>query len=81
MATGIGLYQAKAGKPTSFVIETLGNSSKDFDVVITGPNSTAVPVRCYQQKDGNLLAEFTAQHAGSFICFFFLVFLKIQIKY
>lgn len=69
MATGLGLYQAKAGKPTSFVIETLGNSSKDFDVVITGPNSTAVPVRCYQQKDGNLLAEFTAQHAGWYFRF------------
>ncbi|KAL0280862.1 UNVERIFIED_CONTAM: hypothetical protein PYX00_002026 [Menopon gallinae] len=64
LATGLGLYQARAGKPTSFVIETLGNSSKDFDVVITGPNSTAVPVRCYQQKDGNLLAEFTAQNSG-----------------
>ncbi|CAB0009652.1 unnamed protein product, partial [Nesidiocoris tenuis] len=29
-----------------------------FDVIITGPGSSAVPVRCYQQKDGNLLAEF-----------------------
>ncbi|KAK6644516.1 hypothetical protein RUM43_000783 [Polyplax serrata] len=64
MATGLGLYEAKAGKSTSFVIETLGNSSSDFDVVITGPNSSAVPVRCYQQKDGNLMAEFTAQNAG-----------------
>ena len=64
MATGLGLYQARAGKVSSFVIETLGHPAKEFDVVITGPHSTAVPVRCYQQKDGNLLAEFTASVAG-----------------
>ncbi|KAE8736626.1 hypothetical protein FOCC_FOCC017919 [Frankliniella occidentalis] len=64
MATGLGLYQARAGRVSSFVIETLGHPAKEFDVVITGPHSTAVPVRCYQQKDGNLLAEFTATSAG-----------------
>ena len=64
MATGLGLYQARAGSVSSFVIETLGHPAKEFDVVITGPHATAVPVRCYQQKDGNLLAEFTANSAG-----------------
>jgi filamin len=65
IATGLGLYQSRAGKVTSFVIETLGHPTKDFDVVITGPQGSAVPVRCYQQKDGNLLAEFTAHTAGT----------------
>lgn len=64
IATGLGLYQSRAGKVTSFVIETLGHPTKEFDVVITGPQGSAVPVRCYQQKDGNLLAEFTAHGAG-----------------
>ncbi|GLH04456.1 Uncharacterized protein GBIM_10161 [Gryllus bimaculatus] len=66
MATGIGLYQSRAGRATTFVIETLGHPAKDFDVLITGPQGAAVPVRCYQQKDGNLLAEFTASNAGSY---------------
>ncbi|XP_049948482.1 filamin-A [Schistocerca serialis cubense] len=66
IATGLGLYQSQAGKVTTFVIETLGHPAKEFDVVITGPLGTAVPVRCYQQKDGNLLAEFTAVTAGTY---------------
>ncbi|XP_069676636.1 filamin-A isoform X2 [Periplaneta americana] len=66
IATGLGLYQSRAGKVTSFVIETLGHPTKEFDVVITGPQGSAVPVRCYQQKDGNLLAEFTAHVAGTY---------------
>lgn len=66
IATGLGLYQSRAGKVTSFVIETLGHPTKEFDVVITGPQGSAVPVRCYQQKDGNLLAEFTAHSAGTY---------------
>lgn len=65
IATGLGLYQSRAGKVTSFVIETLGHPTKEFDVIITGPQGSAVPVRCYQQKDGNLLAEFTAHGAGA----------------
>lgn len=52
---------------TTFVIETLGHPAKEFDVLITGPQGTAVPVRCYQQKDGNLLAEFTATIAGEIV--------------
>ncbi|XP_068086528.1 filamin-A isoform X1 [Anabrus simplex] len=66
IATGLGLYQSRAGKVTTFVIETLGHPSKEFDVLITGPHGSAVPVRCYQQKDGNLLAEFTAVTAGTY---------------
>jgi hypothetical protein len=30
------------------------------------PPNEAVPVRCYQQKDGNLLAEFVTRWASSF---------------
>ncbi|XP_014240191.1 filamin-A isoform X2 [Cimex lectularius] len=63
-AVGLGLYQSSVGKRTSFVIETYGDPSEMFDVIITGPGSSAVPVRCYQQKDGNLLAEFVPSIVG-----------------
>nr|CAD7463461.1 unnamed protein product [Timema tahoe] len=65
-ATGLGLYQSRAGKVTTFVIETQGHPAKEFDVLITGPQGGAVPVKCYQQKDGNLLAEFTASTTGTY---------------
>ncbi|KAG7158756.1 Filamin-A-like 5 [Homarus americanus] len=65
-ATGIGLHQSRVNKPTSFVIETLGQPSKEFDVLITGPQDWAVPVKCYQQKDGNLLAEYTPHIPGTY---------------
>lgn len=66
VATGKGLYQSEAGKEASFTIETLGRPAREFDVVITGPGGIAIPVRCYQQKDGNLLAQYTPPGAGSY---------------
>ncbi|XP_068231445.1 filamin-A isoform X3 [Palaemon carinicauda] len=65
-ATGLGLHQARVNKSTSFVIETLNQPSKDFDVLITGPQDWAVTVKCYQQKDGNLLAEYTPHTPGNY---------------
>ena len=65
-ATGIGLHQARVNKPTAFVIETLDQPSKEFDVIITGPRDWAVPVKCYHQKDGNLLAEYTPHTPGPY---------------
>ncbi|XP_076247657.1 filamin-type immunoglobulin domains fbug isoform X3 [Calliopsis andreniformis] len=65
-ATGLGLYQSCVGKVTSFIIETLGRPGKEFDVVISGPQGNAVPVRCYQHRDGNLLAEFTTNTVGTY---------------
>jgi filamin len=64
-AGGLGLYQARVGKVTSFNIDTLGRSAREFDVVISGPGGSAVPVRCYQTKTGKLQAEFTARETGS----------------
>lgn len=69
-ASGLGLYQSRANRISNFTIETAGRPSSEFDVVITGPQGAAVPVRCYQQKDGNLLAEFTATNTGDFCCLF-----------
>lgn len=69
-ATGLGLYQARVDKQSSFIIETLGLSAQAFDIFVTGPAGVvppneAIPVRCYQQKDKNLLAEFKPHSAGA----------------
>ena len=66
LAHGPGLYQCRTNQINSFTIDTRGFSSKLFDVVVAGPQDMAVPVRCYQQKDGNLLAQFTAPVSGEF---------------
>jgi len=68
-AAGLGLYQARVGGDASFVIDTMGRKTANFDVVITGPADAvppfeAVPIRCYQQKDGNLLAEYQPGSVG-----------------
>lgn len=65
LATGLGLHQARVNKASSFVIETLKFDAKDFDVIISGPGDSLVPLKCYQQKDGNLLAEFTPYQVGA----------------
>ncbi len=66
LAHGTGLYQCRTGHINSFIIDTRGSSTKLFDVVVAGPQDMAVPVRCYQQKDGNLLAQFTPPVSGGY---------------
>lgn len=61
---GIGLYQSRVGKTTSFALDTSGRPAREFDVVISGPGGQALPVRCYQTKGGHLQAEFSVQKPG-----------------
>lgn len=61
---GLGLYQARVGKTTSFAIDTNGRAAREFDVVVSGPGGQALPVRCYQTKGGHLQAEFNVQKPG-----------------
>lgn len=61
---GMGLYQARVGKTTSFAIDTNGKTAREFDVVVSGPGGQALPVRCYQTKSGQLQAEFNVQQPG-----------------
>ncbi|XP_037872058.1 filamin-A isoform X1 [Bombyx mori] len=63
-ASGLGLYQAQVNKVASFSIDTLGRPAREFDVVVSGPGSRALPVRCYQTKSGLLQAEFTINEVG-----------------
>ncbi|KAG6458999.1 hypothetical protein O3G_MSEX011155 [Manduca sexta] len=63
-ASGLGLYQAQVNKVASFSIDTLGRPAREFDVVVSGPGSRALPVRCYQTKSGLLQAEFTINEIG-----------------
>lgn len=62
--SGLGLYQARVGKTISFSIDTNGRPAREFDVVISGPEGEALPVRCYQTKGGHLQAEFAIQKVG-----------------
>lgn len=61
---GMGLYQSRIGKTTSFSIDTVGRPGREFDVVVSGPGGEALPVRCFQTKGGHLQAEFTINKIG-----------------
>ncbi|XP_005177800.1 filamin-C isoform X2 [Musca domestica] len=65
--SGLGLYQARVGKTTSFAIDTIKRPAREFDVVVSGPGGQALPVRCYQTKSGHLQAEFTINKPGQCI--------------
>ncbi|XP_030388027.1 filamin-B isoform X2 [Scaptodrosophila lebanonensis] len=65
--SGLGLYQARVGKTTSFAIDTVKRPAREFDVVVSGPGGQALPVRCYQTKNGTLQAEFTINKPGQCI--------------
>ncbi|KAJ6643067.1 Filamin-B, partial [Pseudolycoriella hygida] len=62
--SGLGIYQSRVGKTTSFSIDTVGKPGREFDVVVSGPGGEALPVRCYQTKGGHLQAEFTITKVG-----------------
>lgn len=62
---GLALKSCIPSQQATFLIETGGfASAKDFDVIITDPSDSPLTVRCYQQKDGSLLAEFTPTRTG-----------------
>lgn len=75
--SGLGLYQSRLGKTTSFAIDTNGKPAREFDVVVSGPGGEALPVRCYQTKGGQLQAEFTINKIGQCL----IGMLKIIIRY
>ncbi|XP_047523197.1 filamin-A isoform X1 [Pieris napi] len=63
-ASGLGLYHGQVSRVSSFSIDTLGRAAREFDVVVSGPGTRALPVRCYQTKSGLLQAEFTITEVG-----------------
>lgn len=63
---GDGLKYCSPNVATAFLIETGGfAAAKDFDVIITDPKGSPLSVRCYQQQDGSLLAEYVPVNVGS----------------
>lgn len=63
---GPALRSCIPGQPATFLIETGGfASAKDFDVIVTDPSGSPLPVKCYQQKDGSLLTEFNPIQTGA----------------
>lgn len=72
---GLGLYHGISNKMSTFIIESAGKSSHEFDIVITGPQHSAVPAQCYQHKNGmNLIVEFTPPKIGKSFFFFQVAF-------
>ncbi|XP_013775194.1 LOW QUALITY PROTEIN: filamin-A-like [Limulus polyphemus] len=66
IAHGSGLKSVSLDTDATFLIETGGfGAAKDFDILISTPAGSPVPVKCYQQRDGSLLAEWTPEHYGS----------------
>lgn len=66
-AVGLELYQGVSNKMCTFIIDSAGKSSHEFDVFIRGPQNSVVPVQCYQHKNGmNLIIEYTPPNVGKF---------------
>ncbi|XP_054168385.1 filamin-C-like [Oppia nitens] len=62
---GNGIKSSVPGENTTFIIETgCFASAKDFDIIVTDPNGSPLPVKCYQQKNGSLLVEWTPIQTG-----------------
>ena len=62
---GNGLKSCIPGESATFIIETAGFAlAKDFDIIVTEPNGSPLPVKCYQQKNGSLLVEWTPIRTG-----------------
>ncbi|XP_022254060.1 filamin-B-like isoform X2 [Limulus polyphemus] len=65
IAYGSGLKCVSLHSDATFVIETGGAiAANEFDIFILSPRGFPLPVKCYQQKDGNLLAEWTPDSYG-----------------
>lgn len=62
---GEGLNSACPNEKTVFFIETDGIPANEFDIIITEPNRSPLPVKCYQQKNGCLLVEWIPKKIGS----------------
>lgn len=62
---GEGLKSACPNKKTMFFIETDQVSANEFDIVVSEPNRSPLPVKCFQQKNGCLLVEWIPKKIGS----------------
>ena len=62
---GEGLKSACPNEKTMFFIETDEISANEFDIVVSEPNRSPLPVKCFQQKNGCLLVEWVPKKIGS----------------
>ncbi|KAH9416793.1 hypothetical protein DERP_011908 [Dermatophagoides pteronyssinus] len=62
---GDGLKTAHCNERAIFFIESEDLSANDFDIIVTDPNRSPLPVKCYQQKNGCLLVEWLPKKIGS----------------
>ena len=77
---GNGLKSSIPGENATFIIETGGfASAKDFDIIVTEPNGSPLPVKCYQQKNGSLLVEWTPIRTGIALDFYYNLELLLKL--
>ncbi|KRZ56858.1 Filamin-B [Trichinella nativa] len=61
---GAGLCNAVVGKTTHFTLDLNQKNAAECNVVITAPDKIAVPVKCFQQKNGQFRVEYTPTIVG-----------------
>ncbi|KRX89843.1 Filamin-C [Trichinella pseudospiralis] len=63
---GAGLCNAVVGKTTHFTLDLNQKNAAECNVVITAPDKIAVPVKCFQQKNGQFRVEYTPTIVGQY---------------
>ncbi|CAK5072454.1 unnamed protein product [Meloidogyne enterolobii] len=65
-ARGDALNRAQRGKTARFEVSpgTSGSGATELDVIVTNPQGSPLPVRCYKQQDDSYWVEFTPEICG-----------------
>uniref|UniRef100_A0A915MT22 Uncharacterized protein n=1 Tax=Meloidogyne javanica TaxID=6303 RepID=A0A915MT22_MELJA len=65
-ARGDALNRAQRGKTARFEVSpgTSGSAATELDVIVTNPQGSPLPVRCYKQQDDSYWVEFTPEICG-----------------
>uniref|UniRef100_A0A914H238 Filamin-C n=1 Tax=Globodera rostochiensis TaxID=31243 RepID=A0A914H238_GLORO len=66
LARGDALAKAQRGKTARFEVSPgTAAASRELDVVVTNPQGSPLPVRCYKQQDDSYWVEFAPEVCGS----------------
>ncbi|KAL3089865.1 hypothetical protein niasHT_022497 [Heterodera trifolii] len=66
LARGDALAKTQRGRTARFEVSPgTASASRDLDVVVTNPQGSPLPVRCYKQQDDSYWVEFTPEICGA----------------